>query len=135
VARVKAQATGQGRELEVYTVAVLTCRPTKADAEAWYRHCIIDNADWAAVDHIMAMRGDTRQRWPHDFEERRLHQANGMGGVPVTGDPDTVARELANLAAAGARGIAMSFVNFTDELPYFCDEVLPRLQRLGLRTA
>ena len=37
-----------------------------------------------------------------DFEERRLHQANGMGGVPVTGDPDTVARELAD-ACRGRR--------------------------------
>jgi FMNH2-dependent dimethyl sulfone monooxygenase len=133
VARAKALATEQGRELDVYTVAVITCRPTTSEAEAYYRHCVIDNADWAAVDHIMAMRGDTRELWPNDFEERRLHQANGMGGVPVTGDPDTVARHLADLAAAGARGIALSFVNYTDELPFFRDEVLPRLQRLGLR--
>jgi FMNH2-dependent dimethyl sulfone monooxygenase len=135
VARAKSMAREQGRELDVYTVAVITCRPTRSDAEAYYRHCVIDNADWAAVDRIMAMRGDTRERWPHDFEERRLHQANGMGGVPVTGDPDTVARDLAELASAGARGIALSFVNYADELPYFCDEVLPRLQRLGLRAA
>jgi len=31
-------------------------------------------------------------------------------------------------------GIAISFVNYTDELPFFRDEVLPRLERLGLRT-
>jgi FMNH2-dependent dimethyl sulfone monooxygenase len=135
VARAKALARDQGRGLDVYTVAVVTCRPTDAEARAYYRHCVIDNADWAAVDRIMAMRGDTREKWPDDFEERRLHQANGMGGVPVTGDPDTVARELADIAAAGARGIALSFVNYTDELPYFRDEVLPRLQRLGLRAA
>jgi hypothetical protein len=29
--------------------------------------------------------------------------------------------------------MAMNFVNFLDELPYFRDEVLPRLERLGLR--
>jgi alkanesulfonate monooxygenase SsuD/methylene tetrahydromethanopterin reductase-like flavin-dependent oxidoreductase (luciferase family) len=133
VGRAKALAREQGRELDVYTVAVVTCRPTKADAEAYYRHCVIDNADWAAVDRIMAMRGDTREKWPDDFEERRLHQANGMGGVPVIGDPDSVARDLADIAAAGARGIALSFVNYADELPYFCDQVLPRLRRLGLR--
>jgi hypothetical protein len=27
----------------------------------------------------------------------------------------------------------VSFVNYLDELPYFCAEVLPRLARLGLR--
>ena len=25
------------------------------------------------------------------------------------------------------------FVNYLEELPYFCDEVLPRLERMGLR--
>ncbi len=119
--------------VDVYTVAVVTCRPSVAEAEAYFRHCAIDNADWAAVDRIMAMRGDTRERWPDDFEERRQHQALGMGGVPVTGDPDTVARELAEIAAAGARGIALSMVNYIDELPFFCGEVLPRLRRMGLR--
>ena len=116
---VKAQARAGGRELDVYTVAVVTCRPTTREAEEYYRHSVIDNADWAAVDRIMAMRGVTREKFPDDFEERRLHQANGMGGMPVVGDPDVVARELASLAAAGAKGIALSFVNYLDELPFF----------------
>jgi dimethylsulfone monooxygenase len=133
VARVKAQACEGGRGLDVYTVAVITCRPTIREAEAYYRHCVIDNADWAAVDRIMAMRGVTREAFPDDFEERRRHQANGMGGMPVVGDPDHVASELAALAKAGARGIALSFVNYLDEVPYFAQEVLPRLARMGLR--
>ena len=41
--------------------------------------------------------------------------------------------DLARLAAAGLTGIAVSFVNYLDELPYFCAEVLPRLARAGLR--
>ena len=56
-----------------------------------------------------------------------------MGGIPVVGDPDLVAGELAQLAAAGAKGIAISVVNYLDELPYLCSEVLPRLARMGLR--
>jgi FMNH2-dependent dimethyl sulfone monooxygenase len=31
------------------------------------------------------------------------------------------------------RGIAVSFVNYLNELPYFGTEVLPRLVRLGVR--
>jgi dimethylsulfone monooxygenase len=133
VARVKALAREGGRGLDVYTVAVITCRATMREAEAYYRHCAIDNADWAAVDRIMAMRGVTREAFPDDFEERRRHQANGMGGMPVVGDPDHVASELAALAKAGACGIALSFVNYLDEVPYFAQEVLPRLAHMGLR--
>jgi alkanesulfonate monooxygenase SsuD/methylene tetrahydromethanopterin reductase-like flavin-dependent oxidoreductase (luciferase family) len=135
VANVKALARQGGREIDVYSVGVITCRTTRREAAEYYRHWAIDNADWAAVDRIMAMRGVTREKFPDDFEERRYHQANGMGGVPIVGDADTVARELGELAAAGAKGIALSFVNYLDELPFFCGEVLPRLARMGLREA
>jgi alkanesulfonate monooxygenase SsuD/methylene tetrahydromethanopterin reductase-like flavin-dependent oxidoreductase (luciferase family) len=135
VINVKSLARAQGREIDVYTVGVITCRPTRRDAEAYYRHCVIDNADWAAVDHILAMRGVTPDKYPDDFEERRAHQANGMGGVPIIGDPEDVADELARLSAAGARGIAVSFVNYLEELPFFCNEVMPRLEQRGLRRA
>jgi dimethylsulfone monooxygenase len=53
--------------------------------------------------------------------------------LPLVGDPDTVALGLTKLAAFGLTGIAVSFVNYLDELPYFCAEVLPRLARAGLR--
>jgi len=133
VENVQAEARAQGREIDVYTVAVVTCRPSQSEAEAYYRHCVIDNADWAAVDHILAMRGVTREAYPEDFEERRAYQANGMGGLPIIGDPDRVADYLTQLSTAGARGVALSFVNYLDELPYFCAEVLPRLARADLR--
>jgi len=31
------------------------------------------------------------------------------------------------------RGIAVSFVNYIDDLPFFCAEVLPRLKKMGFR--
>ena len=46
-----------------------------------------------------------------------------------------MAAELESISKAGVRGIALSFVNYLDELPYFCGEVLPRLARLGARAA
>ena len=132
---VRALAEQQGRRLDVYTVGVVTCRPTTRAAEEYWRHCIVDNADWRAVDNILAMRNITPQtHGVEQFLRLRNHQANGMGGLPLIGDPDAISRQIADLAAAGLTGIAVSFVNYLDELPYFCAEVLPRLVRLGLRT-
>jgi len=134
VKRVQALAREVGREIDVYTVGVVTCRSTAKEAQEYYRHAVVDNADWAAVDNILAMKNVTPQAYPpEEFRRIRAHQANGMGGLPLVGDPDTVARELTRLAALGLGGIAVSFVNYLDELPYFCAEVLPRLARAGLR--
>jgi FMNH2-dependent dimethyl sulfone monooxygenase len=126
VAGVRQSGCEQGRDIDVYTVGVVTCRPTAREAQDYWRHSIVENADWGAVDNILAMRRITPQtHGPEQFQRLRDHQANGMGGLPLVGDPDTVTQQLT--------GIAVSFVNYLDELPYFRDEVLPRLARLGLR--
>jgi alkanesulfonate monooxygenase SsuD/methylene tetrahydromethanopterin reductase-like flavin-dependent oxidoreductase (luciferase family) len=132
----KLEAQKHGREIDVYTVGVITCRPTHHEAEEYYRHCIVENADWAAVDAILAKKNITPEAVGWDeFRRERTHYANGMGGLPIVGDPDHVANQLAGLSKAGLRGIGVSFVNYLNELPYFAAEVLPRLQALGVREA
>src|SRR5215813_1888191 len=58
---VKAQARVHGREIEVFTVGQVICRPTQKEAEDYYRHAIIDNADWVALDGMLKNRGITPQ--------------------------------------------------------------------------
>jgi alkanesulfonate monooxygenase SsuD/methylene tetrahydromethanopterin reductase-like flavin-dependent oxidoreductase (luciferase family) len=131
VVEAKAQARAFGHEIGVFTVGVITCRPTAREAADYARY-VEGQTDWGAVDAIMEMRG-LNDKPPEVREKIRTGYARGMGGLPITGDPESVARELAAVAAAGFDGIAVSFVNYADELPYFRDEVLPRLERLGLR--
>src|SRR2546429_1243357 len=134
VTSAKEQAKQQGRELGVYTVGVITCRPTKKQAEDYFHYSIVEHADWRAVDDILALKNITAQNTPPEkFQQIRTGYAQGMGGLPIVGDPDHVASQLIDLSKAGLTGVAVSLVNYLDELPFFCDEVLPRLQRAGLR--
>jgi alkanesulfonate monooxygenase SsuD/methylene tetrahydromethanopterin reductase-like flavin-dependent oxidoreductase (luciferase family) len=135
VDEIKAQARALGREIEVFTVGQVVCRPTQKEAEEYYRHTVIDSADWGAVDGMLALKDIRRETMPIDEYEkkRRYFAGNAIGGYPYVGTPDRVAEELANVSRSGMRGIAISFVNYLNEIPYFCDEVLPRLVRLGVR--
>lgn len=137
VAEIKSQAQSFGRDIEVYTVGQVICRATHKEAEDYYRHAMIENADWGAIDGMLANRNITPQTiGPEEYAtKRRYFAANAIGGYPFVGTPDRVAEELASISKAGMRGIALSFVNYLDELPYFCEEVLPRLVRLGVRAA
>jgi dimethylsulfone monooxygenase len=137
VEEVKQLARTFNRDIEVYTVGHVICRPTQREADEYYRHVFIDNADWGAVERMMALRNLTRDSLTAEEYEAKRHYfaANAIGGYPFVGTPDKVADELANLSRAGVRGIAFSLVNYVEELPYVCDEVLPRLVRLGLREA
>jgi dimethylsulfone monooxygenase len=135
VEEIKSTARTFGRDIEVYTVGQVICRPSQREAENYYRHAIIDNADWGAVEQMLKMRNITPQNFsPDEYAAKRQYFAgNAIGGYPFVGTPDKVAEELAGLSDAGLRGIALSFVDFFGELPYFCEEVLPRLARLGVR--
>jgi FMNH2-dependent dimethyl sulfone monooxygenase len=132
VVAAKEQARALGHEIGVYTVGVVTARPTQREADDYFAY-VEENTDWNAVDLIMEMKG-LNDRPPEIRERIRAGYARGMGGLPLVGTPDSIAAQLAQISAAGFNGIAISFVNYIDELPFFRDEVLPRLERLGLRT-
>lgn len=129
VRAIRAEAAAAGRPVGVYTRGEVVCRPTSSEADAYYHWAVEEMADWGAVDHRMkrgAQPGEDRA----SFEQRRR---NHIHGFPIVGTPDEVAAGLARVSAAGFTGIALGLINYRDELPYFCDEVLPRLERMGLR--
>lgn len=131
---IRAKARELGREVGVFTTTYVVCRKTNKEAEDYHRHYAEENADWPAVDHLMKLQGLHAQSFPPEhFKAFRDRFAGGHGVYPIIGDPDFVAEELAKVSAAGFTGATVSFVNYAAELPYFRDEVLPRLERQGLR--
>ena len=55
------------------------------------------------------------------------------GTFPFVGSPDDVADDMAAMSATGLAGCTVAFVDYLREIPYFVQEVLPRLERRGLR--
>ena len=136
VRKTTAEAQANGREIGVYTGGFVICRRTRKEALDYQRY-VVENADWVAIDHQIEGSMKNTHSWKNvsaaDMNVLRQRYATGHGGYPAVGDPDDVAAELAKLSAAGFAGFAFSFVNYVDEFPFFRDEVLPRLERLGLR--
>ena len=132
---VKAKGRALGRDIEVFTVGQVVCRATQKEAEDYYRHATIEMADWGAVDRMMEIKNLTPETLGEKaFAEKRMYFASrALGGYPFVGTPDRIADELADLSRSGVRGIAFSMINYLDELPFFRDEVLPRLEKKGVR--
>ncbi len=135
VADVKSKARGFGREIEVFTIGQVVCRTTQKEADEYYRYALIEMADWATLDGMLHVKRVTPETvGAEEYKKQREYlAARGIGGYPFVGTPDSIADQLATLSRAGVRGIAFSMVNYLQEFPLFRDEVLPRLQRLGVR--
>ena len=67
------------------------------------------------------------------LETIRARFAAGHGSCPLSGTPDDVADEIERVAKAGFGGMTLAFVDYVGELEYFAAEVLPRLEKKGVR--
>lgn len=135
VAEVKASARERyRRDVGVFTPAHVVCRDTHAEAEEFHRYYAEEHADWDAVDNLMGLQGLHAQSFtPEMLEMFRGRFAAGHGTCPLIGTPDEVAAEIKRFADAGFDGMTLSFVDYVGELDAFAAEVLPRLERLGVR--
>ena len=139
IAETKAMAHQHGREVQVWTPVGIICRPTQAEANQFIQY-LVENADWGALGHLAEMHA-------HDAHDRTdaegIHRKRGddpverqvlaRGSYCAIGDADQVAAKLHRLHQVGFDGLVLNFVNYLDELPYFAQEVLPRLDANGLR--
>ena len=135
----ESKARAAPRALQVWSPISVVCRPTQVEVNEFLDYCV-DNADWGAIDQRnasrLAPRGSKSQS-PESVAAIRQHeQARAViarDHYSVFGTPDHVANELARMSEAGFDGVAIIFVDYLKELPYFVQEVIPRLERRGLR--
>lgn len=134
VAAVKQQGKDAGRDLGVFTASHVVCRENQKEAEDYWEYYSNEMADWPAVDNLMRLQGMHAKSFPAEaFGMLRQRFAAGHGTYPLVGTPDRIADELEKMSDIGLTGTTLSFVNYVDELPYFAQEVLPRLEKKGLR--
>ncbi len=134
LADISSRAEAAGRDVGAYTVAHVVCRETQAEAEDAYDRYALREADQGAVDNHMA--GKKQFSASHDeraYREYRQRFAGGAGTYPLIGTPEKIAGTIAEIAAEGWSGAALSFLNYTDELPFFIARVFPLLREAGLR--
>jgi alkanesulfonate monooxygenase SsuD/methylene tetrahydromethanopterin reductase-like flavin-dependent oxidoreductase (luciferase family) len=139
IAETKRLARESGRDVQVWTPVGIVCRPTQQEADDYLQY-VVDHADLGAIGYLADLHakegrlGRDPQRLVHSGHNPLARRVLARGSYCVVGDPDAVAREFARLRAAGLDGLAINFVDYLKELPYFAAEVLPRLARLGLRS-
>jgi len=117
----------------VFASGHVMCRPTMQEAKEFHHYIVHEMGDWAAVDHILALREQQKSVPMEKLVKMKERLIGGIGTFPIIGDPDTVANTFKKLHDAGIDGMAVGLIDYIGELPFFRDEVLPRMERLGLR--
>jgi FMNH2-dependent dimethyl sulfone monooxygenase len=132
-AELTALRAGAGRPLRVFASGHLVCRPTRREAEDFYRYVVDEMGDWQAAEYTAKIR-EQGQSIPKDrLQQMKRRFVGGCGTYGVIGSYDDVVEEFARMSDAGLEGMAIGLINYIDEFPMVRDEVLPRMERRGLR--
>jgi FMNH2-dependent dimethyl sulfone monooxygenase len=124
-----------GRPVGVYSSGHIVCRRTQKEAEEYYHDLVYKNGDWAAVEKTLSIRVNQQSIPAEKLAQMKERLISGLGTLRILGSPDTVANTIKQLSDAGLDGSAFGLINYIDDLPLIRDEVLPRLERLGVRAA
>jgi len=124
-----------GRNPGVYASGHLFTRPTEKETKEYYDYIVHEQGDWEAAEHIVRIRmAGGGQSIPHEvFKQHTARMVAGIGTSPVVGSYDQVAALFKRLSDSGLDGMAIGMVNYIDDFPILRDEILPRMERLGLR--
>jgi FMNH2-dependent dimethyl sulfone monooxygenase len=145
VKSVQDYATRYGRRIAVYTTCHIVCRPTRQDAEDFYYYYAEEMADRESLQYIVrqkeatagsdtskAERPDTNPE-ANTRKRGKIYPGTFPGCYTIVGTPDDVADEMIEMSQAGLAGASICFLDYLAAMPYFIQEVLPRLERAGLR--
>lgn len=136
-------AARYGRSPDVFVMGHVVCRPTRREAEEFYHYFAEELADEEGQAYYRRQRGTKAGSGAATASrpfENRFMKASGErydgaypGAYPLVGTPDDIAADMVSMSAAGLAGCSVAFLDYLKEIPFFAAEVLPRLERLGLR--
>lgn len=122
------------RDIDVWTYCLVICRETEQEARAAHK-AIIDAGDWPGAQIIMDVLGIESASFGTQIKQFQERFIAGWGGPNLIGTPEQVAEQFHELNEAGMAGAIFGFLDYAKELKEFGQEVLPLMQKGGLRHA
>jgi dimethylsulfone monooxygenase len=130
---IRATPGAKSAEAGIYGSGHLICRPTSKEAQEYYHYIVYEMGDWEAAEHTAVIRTKGRSTPLAALQGLKERLISGLGTFPIVGSYDDAAEAFKWMSDAGLTGMAIGLVNYIKDFPALRDEVLPRMERLGLR--
>ena len=131
IKNIKREAKKHKNNIKVYGLVHIVCRKTDKIAEEYYEKYASKLADKEAIlNFISILNKSNKSSVLASLQKSQVKKmAGGIGSYPIIGSPMSVRKQINNLKKIGLDGIAMGFVNFKDELPYFIKNVYNKINQ------
>ncbi len=122
----------KGQLRNIFSSAHLMCRPTRKEALDYHHYIVHEMGDWEAAEYAANLRGTRLNTWMKEQDNLKARLISGAG-YPVIGSYDDAVETFQQLHTMGLDGAAIGLINYVNDFPAIRDELLPRMERAGLR--
>jgi alkanesulfonate monooxygenase SsuD/methylene tetrahydromethanopterin reductase-like flavin-dependent oxidoreductase (luciferase family) len=126
-------AAPPGQLRNIFASCHLMARRTRKEAEEYHHYIVHEQGDWEAADYAFRLRGSRINTWLKADEDKLKARLISGAGYPIIGSYDDAIETFKRLGSAGFDGLALGMINYVDDFPHIRDEILPRMERAGLR--
>lgn len=133
VATIRNAARAAGRTIKTLINPIIVARDTPEEAQAYAEAIVAGRSPKGpAFGNNRAYDSDAHA-WRGRLDQSNKQGLNLGGNIEIIGSPDQVVEQLFALKATGIDGIQLSFYDFTRDLDYFGQRILPLMKEAGLR--
>lgn len=123
-----------GKDIQIWMSAYVVLKDTTKEAQEYVHDYVVTQGDDAAVQNILNNSEiDTKKLSPEAASKQGFSLKAGFYGYPLVGDADHVTELFKNLSDAGVDGFLLTWLDYEGGLARFGRELLPRLEKAGLR--
>jgi alkanesulfonate monooxygenase SsuD/methylene tetrahydromethanopterin reductase-like flavin-dependent oxidoreductase (luciferase family) len=125
-----------GKEIQIWMSAYVVLKDTIKEAQDYAYDYIVAQGDDEPVQNIIKNNAiDTKSMPPEAAAKLAYALKAGFAGYPLVGDADHITALFADLSQSGVDGFLLTWLDYEGGLDRFGREVLPRLEKAGLREA
>jgi alkanesulfonate monooxygenase SsuD/methylene tetrahydromethanopterin reductase-like flavin-dependent oxidoreductase (luciferase family) len=128
-------AAPPGQLRNIFASSHLMVRRTRKEAEDFHHYIVYEQGDWEAAQYALNLRGSRINAWLKADDDKLKARLISGAGYPIVGSYDDAVETFVRLRSAGLDGLALGMINYVNDFPAIRDELLPRMQRAGLREA
>ncbi len=117
------------KKFKVYGLAHVVCKKTDTQAKKFYENFTKKEPDILAIKNFIRILSRGKKNIIFNLQNDQIQKmAGGIGSYPIIGSPKTVIKKIKELQKTGVDGIAISFLNYKNELPFFINKVLKQIK-------
>jgi len=116
----------------IFASSHLMVRRTRKEAEDYHHYIVHEHGDWESASYAANLKGSRPNSWMKQQNNLEARLITGAG-FPIIGSYDDAIETFQKLHALGLNGLALGMINYIEDFPHIRDEILPRMERVGLR--